>query len=155
MKFTNKILCVLAVLALIPAIALSDDAPPIQQVVAPIEVTLSPVEYADKYATQYQIDSRVFKKVMWCESNNDPNAVGDSGKAKNVLQFHEQTFVSYAKKIGGILDYDSYHDQIKVGAYMFSIGQARQWTTYRAIMNGGIYIFTDSKGITHTVKCKL
>lgn len=124
-------------------------------VVKAVEITLSPVDYAELYASQYQIDESVFKKVMWCESNNNPDAIGDNGKAKNVYQFHKQTFDSYSKKVGEGLDYNSYHDQIKTAAYMFSIGQARQWTTYRAIMNGGVYIFTDRNGITHTVHCKL
>lgn len=127
----------------------------VQETVEPEPAPLSPIEYADKYATQYGIDLALFKKVMWCESNNEPTAVGDSGKARNVLQFHKGTFIDYSKKLGKDMDYNSYKDQTELGAYMFSIGQARHWTSYRAIMNGGVYTFTDSEGKTHTVHCKL
>jgi hypothetical protein len=119
------------------------------------ELNLTPVEYATIYANHYGIDEGVFKKVMWCESRNNPDAVGDNGKAKNVMQFHKPTFDSYAKKLGEDLDYNSYHDQIKVAAYMFSIGEAKQWTAYRAIINGGTYSFySSSLGKHYTATCK-
>lgn len=97
------------------------------------EIPLSPVEYADKYAAQYGIDANVFKKVMWCESSNNPYAIGDSGLARNVMQFHKSTFISYEKKLGIDLNYDSYKDQIQLAAYMFSIGEQRQWTCYHRV----------------------
>ena len=37
-------------------------------------------------------------KLIQCESGGDPSAIGDSGKALGILQFHKGTFVSYAKK---------------------------------------------------------
>lgn len=98
-------------------------------------VILTPTEYADKYTLQYGVDPVIFKKVMKCESSNNPKAVGDGGRAKNVLQFHRPTFDGYAKKLGEELDYNSYHDQIKLGAYMFSIGEQKHWTCYK-IVNG-------------------
>jgi len=122
------------------------------------EVPLSPEEYADKYALQYGIDARVFKKVMWCESGYSPNKVGDGGRAKNVLQYHRATFIGDAKEMGEDLDYNSYHDQIKAGAWSFSQGESykRRWTAYRAIMNGGTYSFYSTLLQQHyTVNCKL
>lgn len=133
MKLISKILCAVAILVLVPVTALSDEAPPTQQVLSQ-EIILSPVEYVDKYASQYQIDASVLKKVMWCESSNNPNAVGDHGLAKNVMQFHKTTFDSYSDKLGESLDYDSYKDQIKLAAYMFSIGQEKHWTCYSKII---------------------
>ncbi len=98
------------------------------------EIPLSPVEYADKYAAQYGIDARVFKKVMWCESSNNPKAVGDGGRARNVMQFHRPTFDSFSKRYGKQLDYDSYKDQIELAAWMFSKGHQNHWTCYRIVM---------------------
>lgn len=98
------------------------------------EIPLSPVEYADKYALQYGIDASVFKKVMFCESSNNPKAVGDGGKARNVLQFHKPTFDAYSKLYGKQLDYDSYKDQIELAAWMFSKGQQGHWTCYSKVV---------------------
>lgn len=37
-------------------------------------------------------------KLAFCESNWNPKASGDSGKAYSVLQFHQRTFYSYGKQ---------------------------------------------------------
>lgn len=148
--------CVLALLAILQLEVKEVKAESEQIVVQQeVELILTPVEYATKYSQYYGIDESVFKKVMWCESNNKPYKVGDGGRARNVLQFHKGTFDSYAKKLGEPLDYDSYHDQIKLGAYMFSIGEANHWTAYRAIKNGGTYSFYSTLLERHyTVTCK-
>jgi len=97
------------------------------------EVPLSPEEYADKYTAQYGVDPTIFKKVMWCESSNNPDAIGDGGAARNVMQFHKPTFVGYAKKLGKEMDYNSYKDQIELASYMFSIGEQSHWTCYKKV----------------------
>lgn len=99
------------------------------------EIPLSPTEYADKYAEQYGIDASVFKKVMFCESQNKPNPPGynDGGAAFGIFQFHKPTFVKYSKEVEEDLEYTSYKDQIHVAAYMFSIGQQHQWTCYHKV----------------------
>ena len=120
------------------------------------QVILTPIEMVDKYAIQYGVNQTIFKKVMYCESGGKPAPKGhnDGGRAYGIMQFHRPTFDSYSKKLGEKLDYKSYNDQIKLAAYMFSIGEANHWTAYRALMNGGVYIFTDRSGKTHTVRCK-
>lgn len=37
-------------------------------------------------------------KLVLCESGGNPNAVGDSGLARGILQFHKSTFVGFAEK---------------------------------------------------------
>lgn len=105
-----------------------------------VEEILSPDGYADKYALQYGVDPVIFKKVMRCESNNNPLAIGDGGMARNVMQFHKQTFDGYSKmfydKFGRQLYYDSYKDQIELAVWMFSNGEQHHWTCYKMI--GGI-----------------
>jgi hypothetical protein len=97
------------------------------------EEILTPTQYADKYAEQYGIDVSVFKKVMFCESSNNPKAVGDGGRAKNVMQFHRPTFDSFSKRYGKELDYNSYKDQIELATWMFSKGYQGHWTCYKII----------------------
>lgn len=124
-------LSVFVIASLLPTIILADPVPIAQPI-----VTLSPIEYADKYTIQYGVDSNIFKKVMYCESKNNPNPPGynDGGKAYGVMQFHKQTFDTYSKKLGEELDYYSAQDQIKLAAYMFSINQQKHWTCYTKIV---------------------
>lgn len=133
-RILKTILFVFAISALIPAYTQSDQVP----VVKDEEVILSPIAYADKYAEQYQIDASVFKKVMFCESGNNPNAVGDKGLAKNVMQFHKSTFDLYSKQFYNIfeikLDYNSYHDQIELATWMWSNNQQSNWTCYHKVV---------------------
>ncbi len=125
----------MVIAAMLPTISLSDDAPPNQVRSEEIVLqNLSPIEYADKYALQYKIDGNLLKKVMWCESSNNPKAIGDHGLANNVMQFHKPTFDSYSKSLGESLNYDSYQDQIKLAAYMFSIGEEKNWTCYSKLV---------------------
>ena len=131
---TKTILTVCVIAALLPTVTLSDEAPPSTKVqVKQEEVILSPVEYADKYTEQYGVDPKIFKKVMFCESSNNPNAIGDRGLARNVLQFHKQTFLAYEKRLGVDLEYDSYKDQIQLAAWMFSQGEQYNWSCYKIV----------------------
>lgn len=97
------------------------------------QLPLTPIQAADKYTKQYGVDPVIFKKVMFCESSNNPDAVGDHGLARNVMQFHKPTFDSYAKLYGKQLSYDSYEDQIELAAWMFSNGEQHHWTCYSTV----------------------
>lgn len=127
-------LLILSIASLLTTVVHSDQEP-IEALKAEVvvEEILTPTQYADKYATQYGIDASVFKKVMFCESSNNPKAIGDGGRAKNVMQFHKPTFDAYAKKYGEELDYNSYHDQIELAAWMFSKGEQGHWTCYKIV----------------------
>lgn len=89
-----------------------------------------PVEVINKYADEYNIDPVLITKVMQCESSGRENAIGDGGKARNVMQFHEPTFNHFEKQLGEDLTYDSMHDQIKLASYMFSKGKQSHWTCF-------------------------
>ncbi len=126
-------LAVLGIALLLTSIVHSDQEP-IQTVQEPVkEIILTPVQYADKYTKQYSVDTVLFKKVMFCESSNNPNAIGDSGLARNVMQFHRPTFNTYANLMGEELDYNSYHDQIKLAAWMWSKGLQYHWSCYSIV----------------------
>lgn len=89
---------------------------------------MSVPELIDYIAPQYGTDPEDIKKVAWCESSYRPHAVGDGGKARNVMQFHEPTFNEFSKKLGEELNYNSAYDQIKLASYMFSQGKQFHWT---------------------------
>jgi len=96
-------------------------------------------DYTSFYAKKYGISQNLLNKVIACESTFNPKAIHyhDGGKGKHsigVLQFQESTFLLWEKKLGEDLNYDSTHDQIKLASYMWSKGQARQWTCYRNLV---------------------
>ncbi len=71
-----------------------------------------------------------FKRKAW--NKTDPH-----GGAKGIGQFLQPTFDSYSKK-AGISDGDVWDikDSLQTMAYMFSIGQAKQWTEWRRLFSG-------------------
>jgi len=38
------------------------------------------------------------KDLIWCESRNNPYAIGDGGKARGLLQFHAETLWAYNQR---------------------------------------------------------
>ena len=68
-------------------------------------------------------------RVMYCESGGRSNAYNKSGPYIGLFQFLSSTFNANARR-AGIANpsvWDPYQ-QINVAAYMFSIGQAGQWS---------------------------
>lgn len=93
------------------------------------------VEYWSDY---YDIDSERFSKIIYCESRYKPTAINyhDGGKGKHsvgILQFQKSTFDYWSGVLGEKLDYYSYYDQIKLGAFMISKGQINQWSCNRLV----------------------
>lgn len=96
-------------------------------------IVLSPQEYVVKYAQAFHAPEKELLQVSKCESNFNPNAIGDGGKAKNIFQYHEPTFNRYEKLLGEDLDYNSYHDQAKLTAFVFAKypKEKKAWTCYK------------------------
>lgn len=108
------------------------------------------------YAELNGLDTKVALAVARCESEFSNSAVGDSGRAKGIYQFHLETFNRHSKLKGEQLDYTSAHDQIKLATWSIANGYGNEWTTYRAIMNGGTYSFYSKLLKKHfTVHCEL
>lgn len=84
------------------------------------------------YSALYGTSETVLEHVARCESGLNPLAIGDHGLARNVMQFHKETFDRWSKQLGEDLDYTSYHDQIKLGAWAFAHGSQYQkaWTCW-------------------------
>jgi Transglycosylase SLT domain len=84
-------------------------------------------ELIDYYCDQYGCNPVQLKRVMRCESTNNPNA--RNGIHIGLFQFNPNTFKAYAAK-AGIVNPDIWdaEDQIQTASYMFANGQARQWS---------------------------
>ena len=111
----------------------------------------------DYFADLYGVDSNLVQKIVQCESKGNKNAKGDFNKANGIAQFWEETFNRMSKILGEKLDYNSSYDQIKLLSFAMSKPDlAREWTSYRAIKNGGSYTFYSKQyKKTLTVYCKL
>ena len=96
----------------------------------PTQAESKPTTYSgliDYYCGQYGCNPIQLKRVMMCESTNNPNA--RNGIYSGLFQFSPATFRSYSTKMGlvnaNIWDAE---DQINVASWMFANGQARQWS---------------------------
>lgn len=110
------------------------------------------------YSEQYGASLPLLDKMADCESDFNPLAKGDGGKAHNVYQYHYARFIEDAKLMGETLDYNSAHDNIKLAVWISVHYPERMqaWTSYRAIKNGGVYSFYSRTLKKHyTVYCKL
>lgn len=106
---------------------------------------LSLTRQIDYFTTLYGVDNSLVTKVIKCESKGISTAKGDSkgGKylAYGLFQYHKESFKRHAKIFGEELDYYSSYDQLKLGIWAISKGYGNEWTSYRAIKNGGVYSF--------------
>lgn len=116
---------------------------------------LSINEQINYFADKYGVDSSLMKKIVQCESHGNVEALGDGKRAYGILQYHLASFQRHEELLGEDLDYYSSLDQLKLGTWAISQGYGREWTSYRAIKNGGTYSFY-SKLLkkSFTVTCK-
>lgn len=120
--------------------------------------SMSIQELIDYIAPQYGQDSVLIKKVVWCESGFNPNAIHDGVHGRGVTGFHKNTFNSWKIRFNRPeLKYESNFDQITLMSLAFSKGEGYRddWTTYVAYTRGGTYTFySNLMKKTYTVVCK-
>lgn len=124
----------------------------------PIEIVNLPVNEQISYFSElYGADVSLVRKVIECESGFDNSNIGDSGLSRGIFQFQRSTFNRMEKLLGEDLNYESQYDQLKLGIYAMSKPElAREWSTWVAIKNGGVYHFYSRQlGREFTVYCKL
>ena len=80
----------------------------------------------------------IIKKVIQRESEWNPNAIGDSGLAKNIAQFHEGTFESFCEKSGIDGDYESPYDQIRLMVWAFNNSLEHHWSAWKSLRLKGL-----------------
>jgi Transglycosylase SLT domain len=85
-------------------------------------------ELIDYYCNKYKCNTSQLKRVMMCESTNNPKA--RNGIHIGLFQFNPNTFNAYAKKAGLPSNSDIWdaNNQINVASWMFANGQAHQWS---------------------------
>ncbi|GAB4143200.1 MAG: hypothetical protein OHK0017_00260 [Patescibacteria group bacterium] len=83
----------------------------------------------DYYAQMYGVNPDKLFRVMMCESGGRSNAKNKSSSASGIMQFMPRTFYANAARVG-IPNPDLWNPehQIQTAAWMFSIGQERQWS---------------------------
>jgi len=85
-------------------------------------------------AVEASQDPEAMIEVARCESALDPNAIGDSGDAAGIWQFHLATWTANARRLFGHDVGDLRLDPARssmVAAYRWSIGQKGAWTCAR------------------------
>lgn len=121
--------------------------------ISPLELTAEgQVIY---FSNLYGIDANIITRVIDCESQWEHSAKGDGGRSNGIGQFQKSTFNRLSKLMGEELDYNSQFDQIKLLTWSIANGHGREWTSFRALENGGIYKFYSKQlGKHFTVVCK-
>ncbi len=84
---------------------------------------------------------RLLDAIAHVESRNDPNAVGDSGRARGVYQIHRLYWQDGTRLLGVTWSYDDAVDPVKarqvVRAYLRHYGRDRDLLDLARIHNGG------------------
>lgn len=82
---------------------------------------------AIKYTAQkYLIDESQLMTTIFCESSYKTTAIGDSGLAYGLLQFHRPTFDGFCTG-----DYKSAKDQLECAGRMFAEKKQHHWTCWK------------------------
>lgn len=77
----------------------------------------------------------LIEDLIECESNGNPEALGDEGRAKGILQFHEPTFKMYCVDKYGLID-DIWDPQIQkeCADRMLKSGLEYHWSCYSKVI---------------------
>jgi len=80
---------------------------------------------------------RKMKDVINCESDWNPTATGDNGKAYSICQFHRTTFEEF-KQLSGLTEteYENPYDQITVMSWAYKNNLEHHWTCDRLVDTG-------------------
>ena len=84
------------------------------------------------YAEKFGVSERLLACIIWEESKNDPDAIGDDGKARGLGQFWWGTWKDFRRAMG-LSTQDMRTDKaeaIKTTAWALSQDLGYHWTTY-------------------------
>lgn len=116
-------------------------APPVEDIILVGKVDKEDMPILiEFYANKWNVSQEQLNGTIKCESGYNPDAVNMSDSHKlsqgshGVAQFSRETFKHYAKEINPTYS-DPYNprEAIDVMAYMFHLGEERQWTCWRKL----------------------
>lgn len=78
------------------------------------------------YSTKYNVEASVITNVIRCESTFNPNAVGDGGNSRGLVQIHKPSHPT-------ITDEQAFDPKFAISflAENLSKGKGKMWTCYR------------------------
>lgn len=135
------------------AVAISASPLEIDADIAPKPLTVQ--ETIVKQATYYAAPVKKMTALFRCESHFNQHLIGEEGEI-GIAQYKKGTFITMSNAMGEKLDINSWSDQIKLTTWVWANHPEwmRQWTTWRALENGGVYTFTSRQtGKTYTIVC--
>ena len=124
----------MSLLTLLLWLGIGAPSPALAQINIPYSTSTAPL-IIKAAAAHYGANADQLLNTAYYESSfeNAPKHWDISGYSYGEFQFHYSTFYTYAKKMGlANPDITNPIQQAEVAAYMFSLGQQRQWTTWVA-----------------------
>lgn len=83
-------------------------------------------ELITHYAAEYGVSEHAMRVTIKCESNFNPNAVGDGGNSRGLVQIHRPSWPDISDEEAFDPDF-----AIRFMAERFSEGREELWTCYR------------------------
>jgi len=106
------------------------DANLVNQIKTSQKASQSPTELYKRHlyalSLKYGLDYKLLESIIHCESSWNSEAIGDSGLAFGLAQFHKLTFDGHC-----IGEYKNPFDQLNCFAKMMSEGKEKHWTCFR------------------------
>ena len=135
-NYSNRFIILLILLALLLMVGYTitfASKTPQKSSQVPLWLFLEPI--APHYVPHIEVYGSVVEDLIDCESGGNPEALGDNGRAKSILQFHEPTFRRYCVEKYGYTDNIWDTDvQINCAAEMLNNGLGYHWTCYNKVM---------------------
>lgn len=95
-----------------------------------IDIEFEPKEKVVKQPIE--ISYEIYQTLI-CESQLNPDAIGDNGDSIGIAQFQQPTFDEFSKKYNLDLDINNTRDQLILMKMMFADGYAYRWTCWREL----------------------
>jgi soluble lytic murein transglycosylase-like protein len=124
----NKILTVAMCTLLTASIANAVTIEPTTVTTIEVKKPMSISEKIDKYANQYGVNSQLMRDVVFCESGLNPNAVGDNGHSRGLVQIYDDYHPTISHEQAFDPDF-----ALNFLAREMSQGNGHLWTCYRKL----------------------
>jgi soluble lytic murein transglycosylase-like protein len=114
----------------LPADTLYYTATPASALEVPLQENID--QKIDRYALQYKVSAEVMRKVIQCESNFDPKALGDHNQSRGLVQIHKPSHPQ-------ITDEQAFDPDFAISflAKHLSEGRGKMWTCWRQLPSQG------------------